>query len=257
MSVRWSKTTNDPAGIATAASEGFDGVELTVDYVMSISDEQFILQKNQFLQLNLIPEVCNSILPTDVMVTEKGFNLYVWTEYLKKAIHRLSELNCQKLVWSNGRARVLPWEGDTSEIKGQVLQFLHVLGELSGKHNITILLEPLGPRRTNYLNSMKAIKEFLPLIRDDNISSVISLREMSEIDLLPEQFPEYSELIRHVYLENPQQTEGKRISPRSDDEYDYRSFFSALKRIQYEGVINLPEDADSDTLQYCRKLWSE
>ena len=121
MSVRWSKTSNDPTSIMEAASDGFSCVELTVDYVMNISDEQFILQKNLFSQYNLIPEVCDSILPSDVLVTENGFNLYVWTEYLKKVVHRLSELGCQKLVWNNGRARVLTLEGDTSEMKGQIL----------------------------------------------------------------------------------------------------------------------------------------
>ena len=97
-------------------------------------------------------------------MTENGFNLYVWTEYLKKAVHRLSELGCQKLVWNNGRARVLPMEGDTSEMKGQILQFIHMLCDLSGNYDITILIEPLGTRRTNYLNSMEEIKDFLPLI---------------------------------------------------------------------------------------------
>ena len=46
MSVRWSKTSNDPTSIMKAASDGFSFVELTVDYVMNISDVQFILQKN-------------------------------------------------------------------------------------------------------------------------------------------------------------------------------------------------------------------
>lgn len=127
MSVRWSKLANDPASIMKAASDGFNCVELTVDQVANISDEQFVLKKNLLLQYDLIPEVCSSILPADVSVTEKGFNLYVWMEYLKKAIRRLSELGCKKLVWSNGRARVLPLEGDTGEMKEQVQQFLHML----------------------------------------------------------------------------------------------------------------------------------
>ena len=254
MNIRWSKTANDSASIVKAASEGFGCVEFTVDYVMKIPDEQLLPQKDLFLQHNIIPEVCASILPADVMVTEKGFNLYVWAEYLKKAVHRLSEMGCRKMVWGNGRARVLPLEGDTSEMKAQILQFLHMLCEIAGKYDIAILIEPLGPNRTNYLNSMKEIREFLPLIPDDNLSSLISLRELSEIGLMPENFSDHSGLISHVYLENPMHSKGVRIPPRQDDGYDYGSFLSALKGIQYDGVINLPENADSETLRYCQSL---
>lgn len=254
MNIRWSKTANDSAGIVKAASEGFDRIEFTVDYVMKIADEQFVAQKDLFLQHDIIPEVCASVLPADVFVTEKGFNLYVWAEYLKKALNRLSELGCRKMVWGNGRARVLPLEGDTSEMKSQILQFLHMICETAAKYDITVLIEPLGPNRTNYLNSMKEIREFLPLIPDENLAASISLRELEEIGLSTERFSDFSGLIRHVYLENPQQKKGMRISPRPDDGVDYGAFLSALEGIQYDGVVNLPADADSETLQYCRSL---
>lgn len=254
MNIRWSKTINDSAGVVKAASEGFSCVELTVDHIMTINDEQFVLEKNLFQQYDIVPEVCASILPPDVLVTEKGFNLYAWTEYLKNAVHRLSELGCSKMVWNNGRARVLPVEGDKSEMKAQLRQFLHMLCEISGNYDMIILIEPLGPRKTNFLNSMDEVSRFIPLIPEDNLASVISLRELAEIGLKPEKFPEYSHLIKHVYMENPDHAFGKRIPPRPDDEYDYRSFLSALGEIHYEGVINLPEDADTETLKYCQSL---
>jgi sugar phosphate isomerase/epimerase len=257
MSVQWGKLVNNQVDIIKAALDGFDCIEITIDYVMNNSDEQFILQKNLILQNNLIPKICSSVLPRNVLITEKGFNLYVWMEYLKKAIHRLSELGCQTLVWSDGRARVLPWEGDTSEKKEQVLQFLHMLCELSRNWGITVLIEPLSPRRTNYLNSMKEIDEFLPLVRKDNLYSMISLRELTEIDLPPESFLKYPHLIKHVHMENPLHMSGKRVAPRSGDEYDYSSFLSALQSINYDAVITLPEDADSESLQYCRKIWPD
>lgn len=254
MNIRWSKTANDSAGIVHAASEGFDCVELPVDYVMELSDEQFRAEKDICLRHHIVPEVCTPVLPANVMITEKGFNLYVWIEYLKKAVVRLSELGCRKMVLSNGRARVLPLEGDTSAMKAQFQQFLHVLCELSGNYGISILIEALGPRRTNYLNTMQEIEKLFSLIPEDNLSSLISLRELSEIGLKPEFLTDYSHLVKHVNLENPVHVFGKRVPPRPDDEYDYRSFLSALSKIHYEGLINLPGDAGTETLQYCRSL---
>lgn len=142
-------------------------------------------------------------------------------------------------------------------MKGQILQFIHMLCDLSGNYDITILIEPLGTRRTNYLNSMEEIKDFLPLIRENNLSSLVSLRELTEIGLMPEHFSDFSHLIKHVNLENPLHTEGKRLSPRPADGYNYLPFLTALSGIHYDGVVNLPEDADSESLQFCKKLMLE
>ncbi len=254
MSIRWSKMANDSASIVKAASDGFNCIELTVDHVMGMNDDQFLLEKNLFLQYKIVPEVCSSIIPSDVWVTEKGFNLYVWTEYMKKAIVRLSEIGCKKVVWSNGRSRVLPEEGDISESKAQVRQFLHMLCGIAEKYDITVLIEPLSPRKTNFLNTMGEIGKFLPLIPENNLSSLISLRELEEIGFTTDKFSSYSDLISYVYVENPAQISGKRLAPTSVDAYDYSVFMSALKEINYEGIISLPEDADANTLKFLQSF---
>ncbi len=58
-----------------------------------------------------------------------------------------------------------------------------MLCEAAGPLGITVLVEPLGPRRTNFLNSMKDIAEFLPRVGKDNLSSMVSLRELEAIGL--------------------------------------------------------------------------
>jgi hypothetical protein len=89
-------------------------------------------------------------LPAEVRVTQRGFNLYVWMEHMKKALQRLAGLGCRQLVWSNGRARILPDEGELPILKEQALQFLFLLCELAGNFDMTVLVEPLRPRRTNF-----------------------------------------------------------------------------------------------------------
>ena len=95
----------------------------------------------------------------------------------------MADLGCRKLAWSDGRARVLPVEGEVAGLKEQALQFLFMLCEAAERFGITVLVEPLGPRRTNFLNSMKEVGEFLPRVGKDNLSSMISLRELEPIGL--------------------------------------------------------------------------
>ena len=46
---------------------------------------------------------------------------------------------------------------------------------------LTVAVEPLDFRRTNFLNSMEEMRDFLPFVQAENITSGISLRELDKI----------------------------------------------------------------------------
>jgi len=257
MGVQWGKMVRELAEAEQAASEGFEFVHPVNDLVANLRDEQVLRQKKRILDGGMPFKVCSVPLPADVRVTQKGFNLYVWMEHLKNAASRMAELGCRKLVWNDGRARVLPVEGGNAGLKEQVLQFLHMLCAVAENFDMTVLVEPLGPRRTNFLNTMKETSEFLPRVRKENLSSVISLRELEQIGLSLSDLADYRQLIDLVQMDNPRSYDGARICPRPDDGYKYGPFQQALKDIGYSADISLPGDADAGGLEYCRGLWNE
>ena len=257
MTIRWGKMIDDSADIAAAERAGFTHVQLTVDMIMAMSETQSAGFRDELARHKIKVEVCTSPLPPGVQVTEMGFNLYAWTEYLKKAVRRIADLGCKKLAWNDGRARVLPWEGDVTGIKEQVLQFLYMLCEVSDAFGITVLVEPLGPRRTNFLNTLPEVEDFLTRAGKENLRSMISFRELSEIGLGIEDIDKFSRLIHHVQLENPLMASGKRVPPLPGDGQDYASFFNGLRRAGYAGTVSLPAAADKASLDFCRQLWPE
>jgi sugar phosphate isomerase/epimerase len=245
MGVQWGRMAADPAQADAAAADGFAFVHAAPGFVPGRDEAG-----------RLPFAVCGVPLPADVRVTQQGFNLYAWTEHVRRELRRMADLGCRAVTWSDGRARVLPVEGEVAGLKEQALQFLFVLCEAAGPLGITVLVEPLGPRRTNFLNSMKDVAEFLPRVGKDNLSSMVSLREMEAIGLPPERLGDHRGLISHVVLENPRSADGARRCPRPDDGHDYRPFLRALREIGYAGTISLPGDADAAGLAYCRKLWT-
>jgi sugar phosphate isomerase/epimerase len=257
MGVQWGRMVTDLSQADRAAADGFDFVHAAPELVPGLDEHEVVRQKERPRGCGLPFAVCGVPLPAEVRVTQKGFNLYVWTEHVRRALRRMADLGCRTVVWTDGRARVLPVEGEVAGLKEQALQFLFMLCEAAEGFGITVLVEPLGPRRTNFLNSMKEIGEFLPRVGKDNLSSMISLREMEPIGLSLGELPGVRHLIGHVQMENPQTAGGSRLCPRPDDGHDYRPFLKALKGIGYSGPISLPADADAAGLEFCRRLWNE
>lgn len=255
MGVQWGRMVTDLSQADRAAADGFDFVHAAPELVAALEEHEVVRQKQRPRGSALPFAVCGVPLPGGARVTEKGFNLYVWTEHVRHALRRMADLGCRAVAWSDGRARVLPVEGEVAVLKEQVLQFLFMLCEAAEAFGITVLVEPLGPRRTNFLNSMKEIGEFLPRVGKDNLSSMVSLRELVPIGLSPDELPGLRHLIGHVQVENPQTPGGTRRCPRPDDGVDYRPFFAALMGVGYAGTISLPGDADAAGLEYCRGLW--
>ena len=255
--VQWGRMVTDLSQADRAAADGFDFVHAAPELVPALEDHEVVRQKERPRGSALPFAVCGVPLPAGVRVTEKGFNLYVWTEHVRHTLRHMADLGCRTVAWSDGRARVLPVEGEVAGLKEQALQFLFMLCEAAGSFGMTVLVEPLGPRRTNFLNSMSEIGAFLPQVGKDNLSSMVSLRELEAIGLTPVQLPFHRQLIGHVQIENPDPVGGERRCPRPNDGHDYRPFLKALKGSGYAETITLPADADAAGLAYCRRLWTE
>ena len=257
MAVQWGKMIADLSQVERAVADGFDFVHPVRDLAHNLGEGEVSRFKARTDEGGIPFRVCALPLPADVRVTQRGFNIYVWVEHLKKAAHRLAQLGCSKLVWSEGRARVLPVEGATAEFKEQARLFLSMLCRATAESGMTVLIEPLGPRRTNFLNTMKETGDFIARGGVDNLLISISLRELQPIALPLSGLSEYSQQIGHVHLDNPDIYEGARVCPSPEDGCDYRPFIRVLKDAGYSAEITLAEDADAERLAYCRGLWND
>jgi len=255
MAIFWGKMVDGIEAAGQAASEDFSFLHPTGDYATDLGSERHDEARKSIASLGLPLRVCSVPLSREVRVTQRGFNLYVWMEHLKHAIARLADLGCTKLTWSDGRARLMPIEGESDGPKGQVLQFLSMLCTAASAFDITVCVEPLGPRRTNFLNSMQELDEFLSRVGRENLSAALSFRELEPIGLALPELSNYRPLVGHLQLDNPQSYDGAHACPLPDDGVDYLPFIRSLKAAGFAGEISLPGDASAKSLDYCRSLW--
>ncbi len=256
MGVRWAKMVGDLETLEAARVEGFQGVQLGVGRLLEQSERRLAEIASLLARLGLSVDACGGPLPPEVRVTERGFNTYVWIEYLKGVVERIASLGCRTLLWSDGYARYLPEEGDVSDMKQQMLQFVAMICDVAGKRDITVMIEPLGARRTNYLNTLQETVDFIEAAGRSNVASVISLGELSTIGAEMTDLALFARYIGHVQADAPRAEGGAQASPRPSDGYDYAPFFRSLRAIGYRGAIALPEDSDAESLRFCREVWA-
>jgi len=253
MNVRWTKRLEGFGGLGSARRQGFRGVRLPVGAVMAFDEAAYADERERVLAEGLSFEAFDSPLPPGVQVTERGFNLYAWTEYLAAAVERIAGLGCRVLVWGDGRSRLLPLEGEAAPHKEQFYQFLFMLCGIAERYGITVCVEPLSSRRTNFINTPAEAVECFSLVGRPNLALAIGLRDLRESGADPSSLSEFKGRIAHLQVENPGRPL-ESLAPRPSDGFDYSPFFRAVRSLDYEGALSLPPDADAEVLAYCAGL---
>ncbi|TFG81623.1 MAG: sugar phosphate isomerase/epimerase, partial [Spirochaetales bacterium] len=256
MSIRWAIRIRTLAELDASKSVGFESVQLPVDAVMMRDETSFAAERKRLASTGLSFKAFEAPLPRSVQVTEQGFNTYYWTEYLGTALRRISEIGCRTLTWGNGRSRLLPVEGDISTAREHFYQFMFLLCGIAERFDIRVCLEPLGPRRTNFLNSFEELEECLSLINKPNLAMAISPRDLMELGTDEAALLKYGTMIAHVHMEHPVSPDTS-VPPHPSDRYDYLPFLRALVTIGYSGVVALPPGSTKETLSYCMHLMEQ
>ncbi|MCX8013686.1 MAG: sugar phosphate isomerase/epimerase, partial [Rectinema sp.] len=178
--------------------------------------------------------------PREVQVTERGFNIFSWTEYLKQALDQAARLGCTVLVWADGPSRMLPVEGDSSVQKEHFSQFLFMLCEVALKFGITVCIEPASPRVTNFLTTPAEVAEIIASVGQPNLGMLLSTAFCAQTALGTEELIPHAALLRHVHLEHPR-TQRAPLPPSAEDGFDYQTFMKTLEDLcGYAGSFALP-----------------
>lgn len=241
LHVKWVKRIEALSDIAQAKDQGFDSVQVPVSAIMRLEDDVFLKEKAHLLASGIACDVFESPLPEGVCATERGFNIYSWIEYLKKAISRIASLGCTTLIWGDAKSRILPEEGEISVLKENFNQFLFMMADIAGKHSITVCLEPFGRRRTNFLNSLPEVAGIIQSVGKENLAITISAVDIEEIGASLEELLLFRDLIAHACVDSLEK---------------YPDYFKALRNMAFDGIIALPKSADAEMLRSCKEIFT-
>ena len=132
-------------------------------------------------------------------------------------------------------SRTSPAGFPLAEARKQFADFCRQAAKEGAARGITVLIQPMGPKATNVINT---VAEGLALVEEVNSPNLKLLVDFSSMVEGKEDFAILRRAgphIRQIEIQNP----NGRIYPQRGDEADYVSFFRALKAGGYVGGFSI------------------
>ncbi|MDF2531903.1 MAG: endonuclease [Clostridia bacterium] len=221
------------------AAAGYDCAELHIREIMGLEDVEYKAALKKVKDLALPCEVYDNPIPLDVVIADPAFDMAHWKEFLKKGAYRTSEMGARYYVFGNGRTRRLPVEGDVKRAHDQLMEFMDIMCDIAAEHNITVLLEPLGPSFSNFINSIPEAVDFIDSFGKHNLKTFCDLRHLVAINGDLEDIVKYEKYIKHIHIDYPNSNFPERFIPSLEDGFDYAPFLNVLKKICYKEIISI------------------
>lgn len=228
-----------------AHEAGFDYIELDLPEIADLSEEEYQAFKKHVEEVGFPASVGSRVLPVgEALIFKEGFDKEDWRDYFEKSCARSSGIGVKKVLFGNGKARALqkPEDADRGEI---FLDFIKMLAEICLKNGQELVLEPLGPEYSNYINTLPQAVECLKKVNMPNFVTMIDLRHAVRGHEPYEDIVSCAEFIHHVHIDYPG-TWPERYFPSVEDNFDYSPFFRALRDGHLDDQMTVEADVPDD-----------
>lgn len=229
---------NQLADIQTA---GFDSAELDFCELTDMSDSEFAKFCKEASASKLNFEVFSGLLPLTERFHSSSFHLDYWLEHTAKGAKRVKELGCIMIPFGAGKCRSIPDNVPQEEGKATVASIVRSFSELLQEYEIELVVEPLGPPNSNYLNTLAETNEFLKEVQHPNCSAMCDLRHMHKSHEALSEIVKYRDIVKHAHIDYPRKL--TRYFPSPEDDFNYLPYFQALSDAHYQGLLTVEATA--------------
>ena len=224
---------------------GFDYAELDIPEIEELTEEEFDAFREK-VERERVPVLTGArALPVaEPWFFTEQFSLEKYREYMVRACSRAGRLGIKKIILGNGKAR---WLLDESSIglERNFIELLRLYAEIAGEQGIEMILEPLGPDYSNYINTLPEAERVVHEAGNPNLFIMADLRHLYRGGESFGDVIKCAKRIHHIHVDYPE-TFPARPFPRKDDGFDYSGFLSAVKQSGYDGTLTIEADRPND-----------
>jgi len=231
---------------------GFDYAELDIPEIESLSDEDFeaFCKKVETVGFPVLTGARALPVAEPWFFTEK-FSLETYRDFIAKACGRAKRLGIQKIIIGNGKARWLLNE-DSIKLEQNFIDLLKLYAKTCAENGIEMILEPLGPDYSNYINTLPEAKRVIALADEPNLFAMADMRHLYRGGEPFEDVVSCREIVHHVHVDYPE-TFPARPFPTVEDGFDYAPFLDAVKRAGYDDTLTIEADIPEDWTEAYQK----
>lgn len=221
--------------LQTVIEAGYDYIEFNLKWIAELSEEEFARVKETMDAPPIKAEATNGFFAPDFPIIGPAVDYERITAYCENALSRAAALGVKVAVLGSGGARNIPEGFDPVEAEGQFIKVLRICGDVAAHHGITVAIEPLQKKETNFINT---VAEGIAICKKVDHPSVKVLADYYHVLASDEGLTaiETSDgLLAHVHLA----VEG-RVMPSTDhDKALCAKLADALKKCGYNARISL------------------
>lgn len=222
---------------------GFDFAELDMPELEALGEAEFsAFQAHVEASGFPIPNGARILPVTEPLFFVPGFRETTLEAYVKSSCEKSSKLGVKTILFGNGKARWLI-DGDSLRREQAFINFLRMLCGIAGEHGQQVLIEPLGPKYSNYINTLPEAARVIAAADMPNLAAMADLRHFVWSKEPFEDVVRYRDLVRHVHVDYPLSWPERKY-PSVRDDYDYAPFFSQLR--DYDDTLTIEADVPAD-----------
>lgn len=224
---------------------GFDSAELDICELIAMSEREFTDFCRKAEASDLTYEVFSGLLPLNVRIFDRDFDETHWLNHIRTGAARASALGGNMIPFGAGKCRSIPKNCENPEqYEKKLLDFVRNICRILHDYEISLVIEPLGPSNSNYLNRIEEACEFAVRVNCPNCGLMCDLRHMVKNRESMSQILKFKSEIRHAHIDYPNGDD--RLFPRRGDGYDYKPYIQTLYESGYQGILAVEATAYQD-----------
>lgn len=224
---------------------GFDYAELDLPEIEALSDKDFEAFCEKVERVGFPVLTGARALPlAEPWFFTTDYDPNAWRAYMEHACERAARLGIKKIIIGNGKAR---WLMDEHSIEKEqnFIETLSAFASYAAANGIEMILEPLGPDYSNYINTLPEAVRVLKKAGNDNLFLMADLRHLYRGGEDYADIPACAAYLHHVHVDYPE-VFPSRPFPRTGDGFDYAPFLAAVKAAGYDDTLTIEADIPND-----------
>lgn len=241
-----------PGAAAAAHAAGVGYLEISCAGELRPHEADIGDRLDKLRAMPIPPKCANGFLPGRFQATGPQADHDQILDYCKVAFRRAREVGMTAITFGSSGARSVPEGHDIADADLQFTALLARMAPLAADQGVTVCVENLQRRETNYINRVDHAARIVGAIDHPNIRITADIFHMLVEDESPESIREAGDLIAHLHIAE----ENGRRAPGTSGE-DFTPYLQALDDIGYSGLLSIEcgwRDFDAEVAPAVRTL---